>query len=70
MSNPSTTGGPRGAHHPPLTIEVSHDLVLVYRKEAARRDVPVTRLITDLLDCIVVDQLTTAILDDDGDLGG
>jgi hypothetical protein len=64
MSNPSTAGGPRGAHHPPLTVEVSHDLVLAYRKEVARRDVPVARLITDLLDRIVVDQLTTAILDD------
>jgi hypothetical protein len=63
MVNPRTAGGSR-EHQPPMTIQVGHDLVLAYRKEAARRDVPVTRLICDLLDRIVADQLTGAILDD------
>jgi hypothetical protein len=70
----TAAGGPRD-HHPPMTIQVGHDLVLAYRKEAARRDVPVTRLINDLLDTIVRDGLTAAVLDadtvpDDGDLPG
>jgi len=34
------------------------------RPEAARREVSVDRLIRDLLDIIVDDKLTTAILDD------
>ena len=34
------------------------------RGEAARRDVPITRLVHDLQNVIVTDRLTTAILDD------
>jgi hypothetical protein len=34
------------------------------RPEAARRDVPVTRLVHDLLSVIATDHLTTAVLDD------
>jgi hypothetical protein len=68
------TGGERGlsamrpaqAEAPPrtTTIEIDHDLVVLLRKEAAQRDMPVGRLIRDLLDIIATDQLTTAILDD------
>jgi hypothetical protein len=58
-------GGPR-EHRPPMTVEVGHDLVLRLRPIAARRDVPLKRLITDLLDRIVDDQLAGAILDHDG----
>jgi hypothetical protein len=57
----------RPLHDKLLVIELDRDLVLRLRPEAARRDVPVTRLIHDLLDVIVADRLTTAILDD-GDL--
>jgi hypothetical protein len=67
MANLRTAGGSR-AHPPPLRVEVSHDLVLAYRKEAARRDVSVQRLVAELLDRIAGDQLTSAILDDGGDL--
>jgi hypothetical protein len=41
-------------------------LILRLRREACARDVPVARLIRDLLDTIVHDQLTAAILDGDG----
>jgi hypothetical protein len=40
-----------------------------FRVEAARRDMPVKRLLLDLLDTIAADHLTGAILDD-GDLPG
>jgi hypothetical protein len=60
-------GGPRDHQPPTLTVEVGRDLVLRLRPEAARRDVPLKRLITDLLDRIVDDQLASAILDS-GDL--
>jgi hypothetical protein len=49
---------------PPALVEVDHDLVVRLRPEAARREVSVNRLIRDLLDIIVDDKLTTAILDD------
>jgi hypothetical protein len=44
-----------------LALEIHH-LIVCFRREAAQRDVPVTRLIHDLLDVIVADGLTTAIL--------
>ena len=47
----------------PAKIEVEHDLITRLRPEAARREVSVDRLIRDLLDIIVDDKLTTAILD-------
>jgi len=46
------------------TVEIDHDLVLAFRKEAAKRDVSTDRLIKDLLGVIATDQLTAAILDD------
>jgi hypothetical protein len=48
----------------PAKIEIEHDLITRFRPEAARREVSVDRLIRDLLDIIVDDKLTTAILDD------
>jgi hypothetical protein len=45
-------------------IELDHDLVLRFRAEAAKRETTVPQLIRDLLDVIVTDGLTTAILDD------
>jgi hypothetical protein len=47
-----------------LALEIEHRMVVCFRREAQQRDVPVTRLIHDLLDVIVADGLTTAILDD------
>jgi hypothetical protein len=54
-------------------LEVEHGLVTQFRAEAARRDMPVVRLIRELLDVIARDGLTAAVLDtdavlDDGDL--
>ncbi len=46
------------------TIEVDHDTIVGFRKEAAKRGIPVNRLIKDLLGVIVTDKLTAAILDD------
>jgi hypothetical protein len=42
-------GGPR-EHRPPMTVEVDHSIVVSLRPEARRRDVPVARLVRDLLD--------------------
>jgi hypothetical protein len=61
---PPHTGAP-----PALMLEVEHGLVTQFRVEAARRDMPVKRLLHDLLDTIAADHLTAAILDD-GDLPG
>jgi hypothetical protein len=47
-----------------IAVEIEHHIIVCFRREAARRDVPVVRLIHDLLDVIVADGLTTAILDD------
>jgi hypothetical protein len=55
---------PRG-QHPPLKMEVAHDIVVGLRRAAAARDVPVARLINNLLDVIVEEpNLVGAILDD------
>jgi hypothetical protein len=48
----------------PAKIEIEHDLITRLRPEAARREVSVDRLIRNLLDIIVDEKLTTAILDD------
>jgi hypothetical protein len=46
------------------TIEIEHDVIVKLRIEAARREKTVQQLIRTLLDVIVTDRLTTAILDD------
>ena len=56
---------PRDLCHPPTVVEVDHALVVRLRPEAARRDMPVVRLIHDLLDTIARDGLTAAVLDAD-----
>jgi hypothetical protein len=68
MRNP-TDVTPRHHSRPdqaPNTIEVSIDreVIVRLRPEAARRDTSVPQLITNLLNVIAADQLTTAILDD------
>jgi hypothetical protein len=51
-------------HRPPMTVEVGHDLLVRLRPIAARRDVPLKRLVTDLLDVIGEEPgLVGAILD-------
>ena len=55
--------GPR-EHHPTLTIEVGHDIVVSFRRAAAARDVPIRSLINSLLDTIATDHLIDAVLDD------
>jgi hypothetical protein len=47
-----------------VMVEIDERVVWSLRGEASRRDVPVARLIHDLLDIIAADRLTTAILDD------
>jgi hypothetical protein len=51
--------------HPPMVVEVDHAVVLRLRPQAARRDVSVQRLTLDLIDVIVRDGLTAAVLDAD-----
>jgi hypothetical protein len=46
------------------SIEISRDLLVALRPEAARRQTTVPRLINHLLAVTVEDKLTTAILDD------
>jgi hypothetical protein len=48
-----------------MTVEVGHDLVVRLRPIAARRDVPLARLIRDVLDRVGDEPgLVAAILDD------
>jgi hypothetical protein len=69
---PKTTGiaergGPR-EHRPPMTIEVDHTVVVSLRPEARRRDVPVARLVRDLLDRVGEEPALVGAILDDGDL--
>ena len=58
-------GRPGIGERPPATkVELDPGIVTPLRREAARRDITLQRLVADLLDAIVVDGLTTAILDD------
>jgi hypothetical protein len=50
---------------PAIKVELDPGIVTPLRREAARRGLSVQRLVADLLDTIVTDQLTTAILDDE-----
>jgi hypothetical protein len=56
-------GEKRGAP-PVIKVELDPGIVTPLRREAAAREMTVQRLVTSLLDVIVEDQLTTAILDD------
>jgi hypothetical protein len=49
---------------PPVMVPVDFDLVVRLRREAARRDLPLSGLIHELLTVIAEDELTTAVLDD------
>ena len=48
-----------------IPIEIEHSTITRFRQEAARRDVPVVRLVHDLLNVVAADGLVTAVLDDD-----
>ncbi|HEX9324093.1 MAG TPA: hypothetical protein VF913_18535 [Xanthobacteraceae bacterium] len=48
----------------PVTVELEYLLARKVRPEAARRDMTVSRLVVDLLDVIVSDELIDAVLDD------
>ena len=45
-------------------IQVEHTVIVALRPEARRRDVSVERLVQNILDVIVADRLTKAVLDD------
>jgi predicted DNA-binding ribbon-helix-helix protein len=48
------------------TVEIDHAIVVSLRPEARRRDVPVARLVRDLLDAVGAEpNLASAILDAD-----
>ena len=55
---------PSQPFYSPNVIEVDREILVRLRPEAARRNVSVVFLIRDLLDVIVTDNLTGAILDD------
>jgi hypothetical protein len=55
------TGAPERAT---TKVELDLGVVTPLRKEAARRDMSLQCLVTNLLDAIATDGLTTAILDD------
>jgi hypothetical protein len=64
---PMTALRPLRGPAPLLMIELDPSLVLAFRKQAAARDVPIKRLIHDLLDTIGEEPgLVGAILDHDG----
>jgi hypothetical protein len=48
----------------PTKVEIGPDIVTPLRREAARRDMSLQCLVTNLLDVIVTDELTGAVLDD------
>lgn len=50
---------------PTTVVEVPAELVAPLRKEGARRDVSLQRLVSRLLEVAVNDQLWAAILDDE-----
>jgi hypothetical protein len=60
---PAQLGPEAHQRRPPLMVEVEHELVLVFRREAAKRELTVPTLIHDLLAVIANDGLTPAILD-------
>jgi hypothetical protein len=60
---PQTPSKPELSPHM-TSIEVEHTVIVALRPEAARRDVPVTRLVHDLLDAIATNHLTTVVLGD------
>jgi hypothetical protein len=62
MSSPQT--GPDACQRLTATVEIDRILIVRLRPEAAKRGMQVPALIRDLLDVIVADKLTTAILDD------
>jgi hypothetical protein len=47
-----------------VEIDLAGDSLIHFRREAMRRNLPVARLVYDLLDIIAADRLTPAILDD------
>jgi hypothetical protein len=47
-----------------VAVELEHLVAVRLRRAAAVRDVPVKRLINNLLDVIASDQLVDAVLDD------
>jgi hypothetical protein len=51
-----------------VEVDVDREIVVRLRPEAAKRDLPVARLICDLLGVIATDNLTLAILDDDAEV--
>ena len=54
-----------GKRPEPLTkVELDAGIVVPLRREAARRDMSLQCLVTSLLDTIVADGLTNAVLDD------
>lgn len=50
---------------PTIAVEIDRDVVAQYRSEAAARGTTVPRLINDILNAVISDQLTRAVLDDD-----
>jgi hypothetical protein len=62
-------GGPR-EHRPPLQVEVDHSVVVSLRPEARRRDVPVARLVRDLLDAVGEEPSLAAAILNDGEMPG
>jgi hypothetical protein len=53
-----------------MTVEVDHSIVVSLRPEARRRDVPVARLVRDLLDRVGAEPSLVGAILDDGKGGG
>ena len=63
----TAAGGPR-EHQPPTVVEINHATVVSLRPEAKRRDVPVVRLIRNVLDALGDEPSLVGAILDDGEL--
>jgi hypothetical protein len=63
MDAPRTA--PRAALRDTVTVEISIAVIRALRPQAARRDVSVQRLISDVIEVVAADGLVSAVLDDD-----
>jgi hypothetical protein len=60
--------GPHERQTVKVALELDHAVAVRLRREAARRETTLDYLVRSLLGTIADDKLTTAILDDAGDL--
>jgi len=66
MTTPTTSGRPIGVpvqRRPDMTIAIPFELVTQLRREAAKRDLPLARLVREVLDGVIERRLFPKALD-------